>query len=129
MYSSPCMTRSFSFLMIYSTMSVLIAIHCFKVRPFSQFLSSCQFLQEILLCYGYRARVEPRSDQTKEYKLGICCFSVKHIAFRRKSKYWLAQNQDSMSEWGDCELLCELSTNTIMLIKNKARHYHHPIKN
>ena len=27
---------------------------------------------------------EPRSDQTKDYKFGICCFSGKHAALRRK---------------------------------------------
>jgi hypothetical protein len=26
---------------------------------------------------------EPRSGQTKEYKIGICCFSAKHAALRR----------------------------------------------
>ena len=29
---------------------------------------------------------EPRSGQTKDYEIGICCFSAKHAAFRRKSK-------------------------------------------
>jgi hypothetical protein len=29
---------------------------------------------------------EPRSGQTKDYKIGICCFSVKHAALTRKSK-------------------------------------------
>ena len=29
---------------------------------------------------------EPRSGQTKDYAIGICCFSVKHAALRRKSK-------------------------------------------
>ena len=43
---------------------------------------------------------EPRSGQTINYKIGICCFSAKHAAFRRKSKDGLAQNQD-VSEWGD----------------------------
>ena len=28
---------------------------------------------------------EPRSGQTKDYKLGICCFSAKHAALRRKT--------------------------------------------
>jgi len=32
---------------------------------------------------------EPRSGQTKDYKIGIWCFSAKHTAFRRKSKDWL----------------------------------------
>jgi hypothetical protein len=31
---------------------------------------------------------EPRSGQTKDYEIGICCFSAKHAALRRKSKYW-----------------------------------------
>ena len=29
---------------------------------------------------------EPRSGQTKDYESGICCFSAKHAALRRKSK-------------------------------------------
>ena len=34
---------------------------------------------------------EPSSGQTKDYKIGICCFSVKDAALRRKSKDWLAR--------------------------------------
>jgi hypothetical protein len=44
---------------------------------------------------------EPRSGQTKDYKIGICCFSAKHVALRRKSKYWLVWNQDNVFEWDD----------------------------
>jgi hypothetical protein len=29
---------------------------------------------------------EPRSGQTKDYKIGNCCFSVKHTALRRNNK-------------------------------------------
>jgi hypothetical protein len=29
---------------------------------------------------------EPRSGQTKDYKIGICCFSAKHAALRRKQR-------------------------------------------
>jgi hypothetical protein len=42
---------------------------------------------------------EPRSGQTKYCKIGICCFSAKHAALRRKSKDWLAWNQNNLSEW------------------------------
>ena len=35
------------------------------------------------------------------YKIGICCFSAKHTAPRRKSKDWLARNQENVSERGD----------------------------
>jgi hypothetical protein len=44
---------------------------------------------------------ELRSGQTKDYKIGICCFSAKHAALRSKSKDWLAQNPNNVSEWGD----------------------------
>jgi hypothetical protein len=37
---------------------------------------------------------EPRSAQTKNYKIGICCFSAKHAALRSKNKDWLARNQN-----------------------------------
>jgi hypothetical protein len=44
---------------------------------------------------------EPRSGQTKDYKIGICCFSAKHATLRRKGKDWLARNQNNVSEWGN----------------------------
>jgi hypothetical protein len=44
---------------------------------------------------------ESRSGQTKDYAIGICCFSAKHVALRRKSKDWLARNQNNVSEWSD----------------------------
>ena len=47
---------------------------------------------------------EPRSGQTKDYKIGICCFFTKHATLRRKSKDWLASNQDNVSEWGDMSI-------------------------
>ena len=40
----------------------------------------------------------PQSGQAKDYKIGICCFSTKHEALRRKNNGWLAQNQDNVSE-------------------------------
>ena len=45
-----------------------------------------------------------RSDQTKDNKIGIYCFSTKHIALRRKSKDWLARNQNNVSKWGDISI-------------------------
>jgi hypothetical protein len=46
---------------------------------------------------------EPRSHQTKDYEISICCCSAKHTTLRRKSKDWLAwyHNQDNVSEWAD----------------------------
>jgi hypothetical protein len=53
---------------------------------------------------------EPRSGHTKDYKIGICCFSSKHTALRRKNKDWLARNQNNVSERSDMStrgLLCQ----------------------
>ena len=48
---------------------------------------------------------KPRSGQTKDHKIGICCFSAKHAAFRSKSRDWLARNQDNVSEWSNMSSL------------------------
>jgi hypothetical protein len=41
------------------------------------------------------------SGQTKDYEIGICCFSAKHAGLKKKSKDWLDRNQDNVSEWSD----------------------------
>jgi hypothetical protein len=45
--------------------------------------------------------VEPQLGQTKDYEIGIYCFSAKHAALRSRSKNWLARNQNNVSEWND----------------------------
>jgi hypothetical protein len=68
------------------------------------------FYVDFFFCFNYRWRnglrarlgcgktgVRVRSGQTKDYKIGICCFSSKHAALMRKSKDWLAQNQNNVS--------------------------------
>jgi hypothetical protein len=56
---------------------------------------------------------EPRSGQTKDYRINMCCFSAKHASLRSKSKDWLARNQNNVSEWSDMStrglLLSELA--------------------
>ena len=47
---------------------------------------------------------EAQSGQTKEYKIGICCFSVKHAVLRRKSKDWLVRNQKYVLEWNNMSI-------------------------
>jgi hypothetical protein len=46
--------------------------------------------------------------KTKDYKIGICCFSAKNATLRSKSKDWLAWNQDNVSEWSDIASLSDL---------------------
>jgi hypothetical protein len=50
--------------------------------------------------YGF----EPRSGQTKDYKIGVCCFSAKHASLRRNGKDWLARNQNNLSERSDMSI-------------------------
>jgi hypothetical protein len=49
-------------------------------------------LESSALCRGF----EPRSGQTKDHTIGVCCFFTKHTALRRKNKDWLARNQGNM---------------------------------
>jgi hypothetical protein len=41
---------------------------------------------------------EPCSGQTKDYKIGICCFFTKYTALRKNSKDCLAQIKDNVFE-------------------------------
>ena len=45
---------------------------------------------------------ESRSGQTKDYKIGMCCFSANHTALRGKSKDWLARTWDNVSCGATC---------------------------
>jgi hypothetical protein len=55
----------------------------------------------VLVSSAVECGFKPRSGQAKDYKIGMCCFSAKHTALRRKSKDWLARNQNNVSEWND----------------------------
>ena len=63
---------------------------------------------------------ESRSGQIKDYAIGICCFSSKHAALRRKSKDRLARSPDNVSEWGDISIGCvsELAQNRVGLVQS-----------
>ena len=47
---------------------------------------------------------EPWWGKIKDYKIDICYFSAKHAALRRKSKDWLARNQDNITELGNMSI-------------------------
>lgn len=44
---------------------------------------------------------KPRSGQTKDYNIGIRCFSDKHAVLRSENKVWLARDQHNVSKWSD----------------------------
>ena len=69
----------------------------------------------------------PWLGQTKDYKIGICCFSAKHAALRSKNKDWLGRNQNNVSEWNNmsnCGLLIQwantIKTQLSVLVYYKA---------
>ena len=61
----------------------------------------CGVMVSVLTSSTVDRGFEPRSSQIENYEIGICCFSAMHAALRRKSKDWLARNQNNVSEWGD----------------------------
>ena len=71
-------------------------------------------------------RFEHRSDQTKDYRIDMCCFSAKHAAVRRKNKDWLARNQNNVSEWSDMSTL-KLLFQRVGLEQSEP--HHHLIEN
>ena len=54
-----------------------------------------------LVLHAIDHRLDLHSGKSKNYKIGICCLSAKHIALRSKTKYWLVWTGDNMSEWGN----------------------------
>ena len=75
---------------------------------------------------------EPRSGQTKDYEIGICCFFAKHEAARSKIKDYLARNQSNVSEWvtfltADC-CFSELYTSQTKLVGRLQIGHHHQIE-
>jgi hypothetical protein len=87
----------------------------------------------VLASSGRLCGFEPRSGQTKEYEFGICCFSDKHTALRRKSKDWLARNQNIVSEWKDMSIsdccFCDYKNQTKCVGLIQSGPHHHLIEN
>ena len=65
------------------------------VSVFASIAVDCRFEYELM------------SGQTKNYKIGICCFSSMYTTLRSKSKDGLAWNQDNVSEWSDMCVHCQ----------------------
>jgi hypothetical protein len=69
-----------------------IYVHIIR-QTWTPLISSTTFTPNILstlnvINYGFKSW----SGQTKNYKIGICCFSaIKHTVLRRKNKDWLAR--------------------------------------
>ena len=54
-------------------------------------------MMSVLASIAVDHEFEPRSGQTNDFKIGICCLSAKSAALRRKSRDWSARNQNNVS--------------------------------
>jgi hypothetical protein len=61
-------------------------------------------MQQYHICGVMVGVLTSNAGQTNNYKIGVCCFSSKYTALRRKSKDWLAGNQDNVAEWADMSI-------------------------
>ena len=78
--------------------------------PFYAIHWSCPVIVSVCTSSVVDRGLDPRSGHTKDYKIGICCFSAKHAALRRNSKDRFAWNQDNVSQLDDMSihgLLCQ----------------------
>jgi hypothetical protein len=105
-YSSTCLTKELSISMTKILHAVIggLLSYCDKVYSRGNINQKHRIgyvMVSVLASCVIDRGCEPRSGQTKDYKIGMCCFSPKHAALRRKSKDWLARNQNNVSEWSD----------------------------
>jgi hypothetical protein len=84
----------------------------------------CMRLLSLLLGRNAADRgFDPRSGQTKDYKIGICWFSAKQTPLRWSSKDWLTRNQDNVSEWGNMfthELLSHIMWWSLLMTSSRS---------
>ena len=95
-------------LYLYALIKILLTIYWFFIYSLGSIMivvskkKNC--IVAVLISNAVDCGFEPRLCQTKDYEIGICCFSAKHTALRSKSKDWLAWNQNNVSEWGDMSI-------------------------
>ena len=73
--------------------------------------------------------------QTKDYQLVFVAYNAKHAELRKKSKDWLARNQDNVSEFNDMYIrgllfpLANAIEKTKRVGLEKSGDHHHLIEN
>ena len=96
-YSSTCSTKELSITMtrIVHAVKGRLLSYCDKVYSRGNINQKHRIggvMVSVLASSAVDRGFEPRSGQTKDYEIGMCCFSAKHAALRRKRKDWLARN-------------------------------------
>ena len=93
-YDSSIGLQNCSDRIVFVRLSFLCALQCYLNR-------NGDLMVSVLASIAVDREFKSQSVQTKDYKIGICCFSAKHSAFRRKSKVWLARTEYNVREWDD----------------------------
>ena len=96
-YSSTCSTKELSITMtkIVHAVKGRLLSYCDKVYSRGNINQKHRIggvMVSVLASSAVDRGFEPRSGQTKDYEIGMCCFSAKHAALRKKRKDWLARN-------------------------------------
>jgi len=53
---------------------------------------------------------QPRLGQTKDYKIGICCFSIQHVALRSTSK----------TDWLIIRVMCQGGASCLSVVRDSS---------
>ena len=101
-YPSLCtlITKNWLYFVYRNSITVFVYFSCGWPPKVRNRIGGLMVLSSSVVDRGF----EPLSGQTKDYKIGICCFSATHAALGTKSKALLARNQDNVSEWGDMSI-------------------------
>ena len=122
-YANPCIVIYYKFTInpggfrywfLLPILLQMVVLFLIRNRDVVAYYSSCYEFKRCFLIINILPQIlallftTNRSVGTHIYHIGgvtvnvlaSCCFSVKRSVLRRKSKDWLAQNQDNVSEWG-----------------------------
>ena len=102
--STSVIVRTRIWLSIFNLWSFFITTCCLLTFPHSMFICIGDVMISVLTSSAVDREFKPRSGETKDYEIGICCFSAKYAALRGKSKDWLVRNQDNVWEWSDMSI-------------------------
>ena len=90
--------------LLYCLPLIFIILFYFHLLIYITFNRICGIMVSVLASSVVNRGFEPRTFQTKDYKIGICCFSAKHAALKGKSKDCQARNQNNVFEQSDMSI-------------------------
>ena len=71
---------------------------------FQSFIRARNRIGGVMISVLASSAVDRGFGSSKDYEIGICCFSATHTALRSKNKDWLVRNQNNVSEWREMSI-------------------------